>query len=143
MPQRRVNLAEMFTKLMVNSNSCTASFSQRAGMEALDGDQSAVDAMLEKFDHRRKHIVDLLNDIPGVTCHLPVGAFYVFPNVKSYGRSAQELQDRILQEGGVACLAGTSFGEHGEGYLRFSYANSIENIEEGMRRVRKVLEGLS
>jgi len=139
----RKDLAAMFTKLMVNSNSCTASFSQRAGMEALGGDQSAVDAMLSRFDERRKHIVDLLNDIPGVSCHLPVGAFYVFPNVKSFGRSAQELQDRILQEGGVACLAGTSFGAHGEGYLRFSYANSIENIEEGVRRVRGVLEGLA
>ncbi|MGB0952678.1 MAG: pyridoxal phosphate-dependent aminotransferase [Planctomycetota bacterium] len=138
----RPDLAAMFTKLMVNSNSCTASFSQRAGMEALAGDQSAVDAMLEKFDGRRKRIVDLVNDIPGMSCHLPVGAFYVFPNIKELGLTAGELQDKILYEGGVSCLAGTSFGAEGEGYIRFSYANSIENIEEGMRRVRKVVESL-
>ena len=138
----RPDLAAMFTKLMVNSNSCTASFSQRAGMEALSGDQSAVDAMLVKFDQRRKRITELVNDIPGMSCHLPVGAFYVFPNVKDLGLSSAELQDKILYEGGVSCLAGTSFGAEGEGYLRFSYANSIENIEEGMRRVRKVVESL-
>lgn len=139
----RADLAAMFTKLMVNSNSCTASFSQRAGMEALAGDQSAVDGMLKKFDGRRKRIVELLNDIPGISCHLPVGAFYVFPSVKSFGRSSNELQDLLLQEGGVSALSGTAFGAHGEGYLRFSYANSIENIEEGMRRVAAVLGKLS
>jgi aspartate/methionine/tyrosine aminotransferase len=131
----RPDLAAMFTKLMVNSNSCTASFSQRAGMEALSGDQSAVDSMLQKFDGRRKRITELVNDIPGMSCHLPVGAFYVFPNIKELGVTSAELQDKILYEGGVSCLAGTSFGAEGEGYIRFSYANSIENIEEGMRRV--------
>ncbi len=138
----RPDLAAMFTKLMVNSNSCTASFSQRAGMEALTGDQSAVDSMLQQFDGRRKRIVELINDIPGMHCHLPVGAFYVFPNIKGLGLSSAALQDKILYEGGVSCLAGTSFGAEGEGYLRFSYANSIENIEEGMRRVRAVVESL-
>ncbi|MDA1113019.1 MAG: pyridoxal phosphate-dependent aminotransferase [Planctomycetota bacterium] len=138
----RPDLAAMFTKLMVNSNSCTASFSQRAGMEALSGDQSAVDAMLVKFDERRKRITELVNDIPGMSCHLPVGAFYVFPNVKELGLRSSELQDKFLYEAGVSCLAGTSFGAEGEGYIRFSYANSIENIEEGMRRVRKVVESL-
>jgi aspartate/methionine/tyrosine aminotransferase len=138
----RPDLAAMFTKLMVNSNSCTAAFSQRAGMEALTGDQSAVDEMLVQFDARRKHITKLINDIPGMSCHLPVGAFYVFPNIKETGLTSAELQDKILYEGGVSCLAGTSFGAEGEGYIRFSYANSIENIEEGMRRVRKVIESL-
>jgi aspartate aminotransferase len=136
----RPDLAKSFTKLMVNSNSCTASFSQRAGMEALAGDQSGVDAMLAEFDVRRKHIVNLLNDIPGVNCHLPVGAFYVFPNIKEFGLSSIDMQDRILSEAGVACLAGTSFGAEGEGYIRFSYANSIANIEEGVGRVRRFLE---
>lgn len=135
----RPDLAQLFTKLMVNSNSCTASFSQRAGMEALAGDQSAVDEMLAKFDVRRRRMVELVNDIPGLSCHLPVGAFYVFVNIKETGMTSRELQDALL-EGGVAALAGTSFGAEGEGYVRFSYANSIENIEEGLGRVRSWLE---
>lgn len=138
----RPDLAAMFGKLMINSNSCTASFTQRAGMEALRGDQSAVDAMRQEFDRRRKRMVQLLNEIPGVRCHLPVGAFYVFPNVKAFGVKSAELQGRLLQEAGLACLAGTAFGAHGEGYLRFSYATSMDNIEEGVRRVRGLLAGL-
>lgn len=138
----RPDLAGSFAKLMINSNSCTASFSQRAGMEALRGDQSAVDRMRAEFDRRRKRMVELLNDIPGVRCHLPVGAFYVFPNVSAFGLKAKELQDRMLHEAGVACLAGTAFGAHGEGHLRFSYATSMENIEEGVRRVRGLLTTL-
>ncbi len=138
----RPDLAAMFGKLMINSNSCTASFSQRAGMEALRGDQGSVDLMRNEFDRRRKRMVQLLNEIPGVKCHLPVGAFYVFPNVKSFGVKASEIQGRLLQEAGVACLAGTAFGAHGEGYLRFSYATSMETIEEGVRRVRGLLEKL-
>ncbi|MGB0685276.1 MAG: pyridoxal phosphate-dependent aminotransferase, partial [Planctomycetota bacterium] len=102
----RPDLAQLFTKLMVNSNSCTASFSQRAGMKALAGDQSAVDEMLAKFDVRRRRMVELVNDIPGLSCHLPVGAFYVFVNIKETGMSSRELQDALL-EGGVAALAGT------------------------------------
>lgn len=136
----RPDLAQLFTKLMVNSNSCTASFSQRAGMEALAGDQSAVDEMLAKFDVRRRRMVELVNDIPGLSCHLPVGAFYVFVNIKETGMTSRELQDALL-EGGVAALAGKSFGAEGEGYVRFSYANSIENIEKAMGRVRAVVEG--
>lgn len=138
----RPDLAAMFGKLMINSNSCTASFSQRAGMEALRGDQASVDTMRDEFDRRRKRMVQLLNEIPGVKCHLPVGAFYVFPNVKAFGVKAAELQGRLLQEAGVACLAGTAFGAHGEGYLRFSYATSMATIEEGVRRVRGLLESL-
>lgn len=138
----RPDLAQSFTKLMVNSNSCTASFSQRAGMEALAGEQGAVDDMLVKFDERRKYIVQLLNEIPGVSCHLPVGAFYVFPNIAEFGLTSLEMQNRILNEAGVACLAGTSFGSEGEGYIRFSYANSMENIENGIARVREFLASL-
>jgi aspartate aminotransferase len=135
-------LAAMVTKLMVNSNSCTASFTQRAGLEAITGDQSAVEVMRQTFDERRKHIVKLLNDVPGFSCHLPRGAFYVFPNIRGTGLKSDELQKRILDEAGVACLAGTAFGAEGEGYLRFSYAASIETIEEGVRRVRGLVESL-
>jgi aspartate/methionine/tyrosine aminotransferase len=138
----RPDLAAMFAKLMINSNSCTASFSQRAGIEALRGDQSSVETMRQEFDRRRKRMVQLLNDIPGVRCHLPVGAFYVFPNVASFGLKSAELQSKLLHEAGVACLAGTAFGVHGEGYLRFSTATSMEVIEEGVRRVRGLLEKL-
>jgi len=138
----RPDLAEKIAKLMVNSNSCTASFTQVAGVEALRGDQSGAEAMREEFDRRRGHIVKLLNEIPGISCHMPRGAFYVFPNIRKTGVSSNELQDRLLDEGGVACLAGTSFGAHGEGFLRFSYAASIPDIEEGMARVRKVVASL-
>ncbi len=138
----RPDLATMFGKLMINSNSCTASFSQRAGMEALSGDQAPVDAMRTEFDRRRKAIVGLLNAMPGVKCHLPTGAFYVFPNVKAFGVKSSELQNRLLAEAGVACLAGTAFGQHGEGYLRFSYATSMQNIEAGMQRVAGFLKTL-
>ena len=138
----RADLAEAFAKLMINSNSCTASFSQRAGMEALSGDQSAVDGMRAEFDRRRRRIVELLNAMPGVKCHLPTGAFYVFPNVRAFGIKSSELQNRLLAEAGVACLAGTAFGAHGEGYLRFSYATSMQNIEEGMQRVAGFLAKL-
>jgi aspartate/methionine/tyrosine aminotransferase len=135
----RPELAAAFAKLMINSNSCTASFSQRAGIEALRGDQSAVETMRAEFDRRRRRIAQLLNEIPGVKCHLPTGAFYVFPNVGAYGIPSRELQDRLLGEAGLACLAGTAFGAHGEGYLRFSYATSLQNIEEGVRRLREFL----
>jgi aspartate aminotransferase len=138
----RADLADAFAKLMINSNSCTASFSQRAGIEALSGDQSAVDGMRAEFDRRRRRIVALLNAMPGVKCHLPTGAFYVFPNVRAFGIKSSELQNRLLAEAGIACLAGTAFGEHGEGYLRFSYATSMENIEEGMQRVAGFLAKL-
>ena len=138
----RPDLAAQVAKLMVNSNSCTASFSQIAGMEALTGDQSAVDEMLAKFDERRKFIVQLINDIPGMSCHLPKGAFYVMPSIKATGLNAKVVQDRLLDEVGVSCLAGTAFGAEGEGYIRFSYANSMENIERAMERVRGFFESL-
>ncbi len=138
----RPDLCAMVAKLMVNSNSCTASFTQMAGIEAVRGPQDAVDRMREEFDRRRRRIVGLLNELPGVRCHLPQGAFYVFPNIRGTGLSSQELQDRLLDEAGVAALAGTSFGAEGEGYLRFSYAASIPAIEEGIRRFREFLERL-
>ena len=104
------------------------------------GPQDAVDDMLRAFDERRAIIHEELNSIPGFSCVLPKGAFYAFPNVSGTGIPARELEDRLLNEAGVACLSGTSFGALGEGYLRFSYANSVENIREGIRRVRECLQ---
>ncbi len=138
----RPDLAEQVARLMINSISCTPSFVQIAGVAALEGDQAPVDEMRERFDRRRKHIVKLLDAIPGVSCPLPQGAFYVFPDVSSFGRPCAEIAENALMEGGVACLAGTSFGPSGEGFLRFSYAASLEDIEEGIARFRKTLEGL-
>ena len=131
-------LAGAVVKLMVNSNSCTASFTQRAGIEALEGPQDAVDAMVAEFKRRRDAIVKGLNTIPGFRCPVPAGAFYVFPNVEGTGMDSKELADYLLYEGGVACLDGQCFGAEGRGYLRFSYANSLENILDAVERIRKV-----
>ncbi len=131
-------LAGAVVKLMVNSNSCTATFTQRAGMEALEGPQDAVDAMVAEFKRRRDAIVKGLNTIPGFRCPVPAGAFYVFPNVEGTGVDSKELADYLLFEGGVACLDGQCFGAEGRGYLRFSYANSLENILDAVERIRKV-----
>ncbi len=131
-------LADAVVKLMVNSNSCTASFTQRAGIEALEGPQDAVDAMVAEFKRRRDAVVKGLNTIPGFRCPVPAGAFYVFPNVEGTGIGSKELADYLLYEGGVACLDGQCFGAEGRGYLRFSYANSLENILEAVERIRKV-----
>jgi aspartate/methionine/tyrosine aminotransferase len=131
-------LADAVVKLMVNSNSCTASFTQRAGIEALEGPQDAVDAMVAEFHRRRDAIVKALNTIPGFRCPVPAGAFYVFPNVEGTGMDSKDLADYLLYEGGVACLDGKCFGAEGDGYLRFSYANSLENILEAVERIRKV-----
>jgi aspartate/methionine/tyrosine aminotransferase len=125
---------------MVNSNSCTASFTQRAGLAALQGPQDAVDMMLGEFQKRRDFIVKGLNDIPGFNCTVPDGAFYAFPNVTGTGMSSRDLADLLLNEAGVACLSGTAFGSYGEGYLRFSYANSLENIGEALGRIRSVAD---
>src|SRR6187399_198043 len=127
-------LADAVNLLMVNSNSCTASFTQRAGMAALDGPQDCVDAMVNEFRGRRDAIVAGLNRLPGVSCTVPSGAFYAFPNVTKTGMSSRELADLLLYEAGVACLSGTAFGAYGEGYLRFSYANSLANIQEALTR---------
>jgi len=131
-------LADAVVKLMVNSNSCTASFTQRAGIEALEGPQDAVDAMVAEFKRRRDAVVKGLNTIPGFRCPVPAGAFYVFPNVEGTGLGSKELADHLLYEGGVACLDGQCFGAEGRGYLRFSYANSLANIQEAIERIKKL-----
>jgi aspartate aminotransferase len=131
-------LADALVKLMVNSNSCTASFTQRAGIEALEGPQDAVAAMVAEFKRRRDAVVKGLNAIPGFRCPMPAGAFYVFPNVEGTGMGSKELADYLLYDGGVACLDGQCFGAEGRGYLRFSYANSLENIMDAVERIRKV-----
>jgi aspartate/methionine/tyrosine aminotransferase len=132
-------LAEQVTKLQVNSNSCTAAATQHAGLAALAGPQDAVDRMLEEFRARRDLIVAGLNDLPGVECISPQGAFYAFPKVSDTGLPAGELADLLLEEAGVACLSGTAFGRHGEGHLRLSYANSRENISRALDRMHEVL----
>jgi aspartate/methionine/tyrosine aminotransferase len=129
------DLAKQITLLMTNSNSCSASFSQMAGVEALRGPQDAVVAMREEFRHRRAVIVDGLNRIPGFHCRQPHGAFYVFPNIRETGIASRPLADALLAEAGVACLWGTAFGAWGEGYLRFSFANSVENIQKALERI--------
>jgi len=133
-------LADAVDKLMVNSNSCTASFTQRAGLAALTGPQDDVDRMVTEFRRRRDVIVKGLNEIPGFRCVVPDGAFYVFPNVSGTGVPSKELADMLLNDAGVACLSGTAFGSYGDGYLRFSYAASLENIQDALDRIRKVSE---
>ena len=130
-------------RLISNSVSCTASFAQLAAIAALDGPQDAVDQMLSEFRLRRAAIVRGLNSLPGVRCLEPEGAFYAFPNITGTGFGSRELADRLLQEAGVACLSGTAFGQQGEGFLRFSYANSLPNIEEALQRMRKLLTSAS
>jgi aspartate/methionine/tyrosine aminotransferase len=133
-------LVDAVDKLMVNSNSCTASFTQRAGLAALQGPQHDVDTMVEEFRRRRDAIVAGLNGIPGFRCSLPDGAFYAFPNITGTGLGSRELADVLLNDAGVACLSGTAFGRYGDGYLRFSYAASLENIEEALSRIRALSE---
>ncbi len=128
-------IAFWIARLMTNSNSCTNSFVQLAGVEALKGPQDESRAMADEFRRRRDAIVQGLNAIEGITCPEPAGAFYVFPNVTALPRSSKELEDYFLEEWGVATLSGTSFGTLGEGYLRLSYANSIENISEALQRM--------
>ncbi|MBM3286038.1 MAG: pyridoxal phosphate-dependent aminotransferase [Candidatus Eisenbacteria bacterium] len=138
----RADLAAHVTRLMTNSNSCTNVFVQRAGMEALTGPQDEVDAMVREFRRRRDVIVDGLNRLPGVSCKKPKGAFYVFPNVKQVPMDTAKLARELLDVAGVAALSGTSFGANGNGYLRFSYANSVENIEKAVSRVGEYLAKL-
>jgi len=133
------DLVEPVERLISNSVSCTASFSQRAAEAALDGPQEAVERMLDEFRVRRATVVAGLNDLPGVSCLEPEGAFYAFPNISATGLSSQQLADYLLYEAGVACLAGTAFGEYGEGYLRLSYANSLENLQLALERMRAAL----
>ena len=131
----RADLATHVARLMTNSNSCTASFTQVAGIEALRGDQSSVDRMRAEFQRRRDVVVAGLNRIKGFSCRMPKGAFYTFPNVTGTGWKSKKLADALLEEAGVAALSGTAFGDYGEGYLRFSVANSMENLEKALARV--------
>ncbi len=131
----RADLATHISRLMTNSNSCTASFTQIAGIEALRGPQNVVDAMRAKFQKRRDVMVAGLNKIKGFSCRVPHGAFYVFPNITKTGWPSKKLADALLEDAGVAALSGTAFGDFGEGYLRFSVANSIEKIEEALDRI--------
>jgi len=136
-------LAEHVTRLMVNSASCTASFVQLAGIAALQGDQTPVARMVAEFRRRRDIVVDGLGRLPGVRCARPRGAFYVFPNVTGTRRSSAEVAELLLNEAGVAVLSGAAFGEHGEGYLRLSYANSEANLREALDRMRPIFERLA
>jgi aspartate/methionine/tyrosine aminotransferase len=133
----RPDLATHVARLMTNSNSCTASFTQVAGIEALRGDQSSVDKMNAEFKHRRDVFVAGLNMIKGFSCLVPKGAFYAFPNIKNTGWPSKKLADALLEQAGVACLSGTAFGEYGEGYLRFSVANSLENLNTALARIEE------
>jgi aspartate/methionine/tyrosine aminotransferase len=131
----RPDLAVHIARLMTNSTSCTASFTQVAGIAALRGDQSSVDKMSAEFKRRRDAFVAGLNKIKGFSCRLPKGAFYVFPNITKTGWPSKKLADALLEQAGVACLSGTAFGEYGEGYLRFSVANSLENLNTALQRI--------
>jgi aspartate/methionine/tyrosine aminotransferase len=131
----RDDLAAHMTRLMTNSNSCTASFTQVAGIEALRGDQSSVDHMRDEFKARRDVVVARLNKIKGFSCRMPKGAFYVFPNITKTGWTSKKLADALLEDAGVACLSGTAFGDYGEGYLRFSVANSLENLNKALDNI--------
>ena len=133
----RPDLAAHVTRLMTNSNSCTASFTQVAGVEALRGDQSSVDRMRDEFKRRRDAFVAGLNRIKGFSCRMPKGAFYAFPNITGTGWPSKKLANAILEEAGVACLSGTAFGDYGEGYLRFSVANSLENLNKALERIQQ------
>jgi aspartate/methionine/tyrosine aminotransferase len=132
-------LVEPVTRLVVNSVSCTSAFSQHAAIAALEGPSAPVEQMVAAFRERRAVIVAGLNRIPGISCLEPEGAFYVFPRVRDLGLPAAELADLLLVRGGVACLPGTAFGAHGEGYLRFSYANSVERIREALEAIELVV----
>jgi aspartate/methionine/tyrosine aminotransferase len=132
-------LVEPVVRLCVNCHSCVNAPTQFAGIAALEGPQDEAVKMVAAFDERRRVIVPLLNQLPGITCRDPGGAFYVFPNITGTGMDAKALQNKMLEEAGVATVAGTSFGVYGEGYIRFSYANSVENIREAIKRVAALL----
>jgi len=135
-------LAEAVTRLIINNNSCVPGFTQIAGIEALRGPQEEPQKMVEEFKKRRDVIVEGLNAIKGISCIKPQGAFYVFPNVKKLGLASSELADFLLNEAKVATLGGSAFGRYGEGYLRLSYANSLENIERALERIERAVAKL-
>ena len=131
-----VDLAEQMAKLSINSFSCTSHFSQYGGIEAIRGPQDDVHKMVAEFKKRRDFIVDGLNDIDGISCRTPQGAFYVFPNITQTGLTSREMETLLLEKAGVAALSGTAFGQYGEGYIRLSYANSIENIDRALQKMK-------
>ncbi|MBC7235349.1 MAG: pyridoxal phosphate-dependent aminotransferase [Chloroflexi bacterium] len=133
------DLATHITRLMVNSNSCTNAATQYAGIEALRGPQDSVKVMVDAFRQRRDVIVKGLNELPGVRCVMPAGAFYVFPNITGTGMTSAQCESFFMDKAGVACLSGAAFGQYGEGYLRLSYANSIENIQKALDRMASAL----
>lgn len=130
------SIIEKFDNLLVNAISCTAEFTQEAGVAAILDTQRSVDKMVAEFAKRRDFVINALNKISGVSCLKPQGAFYAFINIKSYKKSSEELASYILKDAGVALLPGTAFGKHGEGYLRLSYATSMKNLQEGIRRMK-------
>ena len=134
-----VQMAEKLARIQTNMNSCTATFTQRACLDALTGPHDDVDRMVAEFRKRRDFIVKGLSEIPGFRCKLPLGAFYAFPNIEGTGIDCEVLAHRLLEEKGVACLAGTCFGKYGNGFLRFSYANSVENIAKALDRVKELV----
>ena len=134
-----VQMAEKLARIQTNMNSCTSTFSQRACIDALTGPRDDVDHMVAEFRKRRDFIVKGLSEIPGFRCKLPLGAFYAFPNIEGTGIDCEVLAHRLLEEKGVACLAGTCFGKYGNGFLRFSYANSVENIAKAIERIRDLV----
>jgi len=136
-----LELVEPISRLVTNSVSCTASFTQAAMLEALEGPQGSSYEMVSEFKARRDVIVNGLNEIPGIRCAMPKGAFYVFPNVEDTGMSSQDFADLVLEEAGVACLSGESFGKYGKGFVRFSFANSTKNIEEALERIDRFVKG--
>jgi aspartate/methionine/tyrosine aminotransferase len=133
------SIVDKAVKLCVNNHSCVNAPTQFAGIAALTGPQDDVVRMVKAFDERRRAIVPMLNQLPGFRCVEPGGAFYAFPNISGTGMSAKVLQNRMLEEAGVATVAGTSFGIHGEGFIRFSYANSVENIRTAIQRIGTLL----
>jgi aspartate aminotransferase len=132
-------LAERVTLLLTHSVGCTATFTRMAGIEALTSSQEMAEAVVLDYQHRRDRIVTGLNQIPGIRCQLPQGAFYAFPNITALGISSDQLARRLLDEAGVAVLPGTDFGKHGEGYLRLCYATSPKNIDRALERILKMI----
>jgi aspartate/methionine/tyrosine aminotransferase len=135
-------LVEPVTRLVINSVSCTSAFSQHAAIAAIEGPWEPVEEMVAEFRRRRDVLVEGLNRIPGVTCTEPAGAFYAFPNIRDLGLTSKELEVALLDRAGVACLSGTAFGRQGEGYLRLSYANSVERLRDALEAIEAVLPDL-
>jgi aspartate/methionine/tyrosine aminotransferase len=136
-------VAERMMLLLQTTSSCVSPFLQRAGIEAITGDQSSVKLMMSEYKHRRDALVAGLNKIPGISCHLPGGAFYAFPNISSFGLTSEQFADFILDEAGVAILPGSCFGAQGEGFVRLVYASSMKNISEAVERIAAACKSLS